>query len=147
MFVYNKNQSTMIPVSKRLSAENSYKDKPAGTEIYEVKLVSPPVAVDIDYEFTLQTKYMETSNSIIEQIIVYHGKQDIVTKDGFTLRMNIDSFSDNSNLDEIATDNMLFEHVASFTISCLLSLNIKSNIVNVKKVRTPAKFSFSEKFV
>lgn len=147
MFVYNKNQATMIPVSKKLSEENNYKDKQPGTEIYDVKLVSPPVAVDIDYEFNLQTKYMETANTIIEQIIVYHGKQDIVTQDGFTLRMNIDSFSDNSNLDDIGTENAIFDFSASFTISCLLSLNIRSNKVNIKKVRTPAKFTFTEKFL
>lgn len=146
-FVYNNNRQNMIPVSKKLSVENNTKSTLEGEEIYEVISVSPPVAVDIDYTFNLQTKYMQTSNSIIEQIIVHHGKKDIVTSEGFTIRLMISSFADSSNNEDYSDENRIINHTASFVVSCMLSLNIKNNILNIKKGRTPQKIRFTEQII
>lgn len=140
-----------ITVLKKLAKENAW--KPVKNTIdpnipiavaYDIE---PPVYIDVNYTLLAQARYIQSMNSIIEQIIMQHPKFDIQSENGHYLRVEITGFNDESNVDDFSDELRLISNSADVKVSGYVYSNIKNNKLNYRKIYSPGKISFTERII
>jgi hypothetical protein len=86
-------------------------------------------------------------DSMIEEIAIQHSKVDVVTPEGFTLRIEIPDFSDESNLDDFSDTTRDIKMTAEILVKTMLAPPLKGGNTVVTKARVPNKISFSEELM
>lgn len=147
-FVYNTGGTNSVTISKLISNENKWKSHDANQQpVYQIIKTAIPVKTEISYTLTLKAKYISSMNSMIEAIAIQHSKIDIVTPDGFTLRIELPDFSDESNLDDYSDSSRDIKMSVEILVKTLLAPPLKEGNSVVTKTRTANRISFSEEFI
>lgn len=117
--------------------DNSIKNK------YYIQ-VEPPTSIEVTYDVQLQTRYMSSINSLIEQISMNKNKGRIITNNDIVIKWEIGSFSDTSNVENFSDEIRLISNSFDFTIETMLYDKYKNNKLNVIKKFTPHKITVKE---
>lgn len=139
------NFGTKISIIRDYSNKDRRPRKPSLTPVKRIVQVDPPVTARLSYTITLWAKYNNSINNLIEQIIANYPKGDIVNENTFALRWEIDSFSDESNVDEFSDEVRLLTQSFDMTLTGYIYLRDRNKKVNVEQIFSPSKVIFSEK--
>jgi hypothetical protein len=85
-------------------------------------------------------------NSLIEQFIVNKNKGRIVSNDKFNLKWEIDSISDESNIEDFTDELRIITNSFLFMVETQIYNKYKNNKMNIIKKFTPHKIIFNEVF-
>ena len=138
---YNK-----ISIIKKLSQDNTYLNSRWESKlspIYEIIDVTIPLYLNITYTVMLWTRYIESMNMIIEQILLNHNKGNII-QDTFSLKWSFDSIADESNVEDFSDELRLITNSFDFNLEGLFWKKDSKN-KNFRKILTPSKITVTEK--
>jgi hypothetical protein len=87
---YIPEKRNFVTIMEGIPKENKYNDYSRREDNsipnkYIVQ-IEPPTPIEIEYEIRLQTRYITSMNSLIEQFIVNKNKGRIVSNDKFNLK-------------------------------------------------------------
>lgn len=131
-----------IPEENKTQNYNKRKDYSYKNKYYVQ--IEPPTAIELTYDIQLQTRYMSSLNSLIEQISMNKNKGRIVNDDGIALKWEIGSFGDNSNVEDFSDELRIISNNFDFTVETILYDKYKNNQLNVVKKFTPHKITLKE---
>lgn len=104
-----------------------------------------PIYIKITYEMTLQSRFMSSMNSMIEQIIVNYFTGWFISENEYSLMWETSPITDSSNIEDFSDNEKIITNNFQFMVTGAIVSKYQNDISNITRVYSPRKIIFEER--